>query len=498
VQSTCRRWSCRCWLPSSHCLAGLLEAVAALGELAGEGALAGLLLLPPRSHCSPGCLKPSPQVACLQTLVQASLLLVAVVAGLAGADEAVAADAAGAVEPCRPVLELLGPSSHCSTPAWTRPSPQAASCRRGCRRRCCCCRRRGRTARRGSAGRSRRRTTGGLQRSVQPSSLSPFLPSSQARRGRRCCCRTPRARRAASSRRRRRGCRRRSPRRGFLSPSPQTLSCSWRCRRCRGRCSTPRSHSSAPPSLNTKPSPQVASLQVEGAHAGVAVVRAVVALLAVDRLEKAVAADRRWCSCWCRRRRCRGCRRRTARSAATTPSPQPGGALVGALVAVDLVAVVAALAGADQAVAADVGLQSACRSRSARCRRRCRRPRPGPGRRRRRCSSRPGTTAGAVLGAVVALLARVDLIVAAADVDAGGRARGRCPANCIPLAAELERPLSVAPWWSSHSSPWLAEALTVEPVLPSLQAPRRTVRRTIGASLLIRVRDFIAVRLDRG
>ena len=45
---------------------------------------------------------------------------------------------------------------------------------------------------------------------------------------------------------------------------------------------------------------------------------------------------------------------------------------------------------------------------------------------------------------------------------------------------------------------WLAEALTVEPVLPSLQAPRRAVRRTIGASLLIRVRDFIAVRLDRG
>jgi hypothetical protein len=79
-----------------------------------------VLALLPSSHCStPADTKPSPQVASLQVLRQASVSTLPsshCLAGCAGLDEAVAAG--------------------------------GRACRRGCRRRCCCCSCRGRTARR--------------------------------------------------------------------------------------------------------------------------------------------------------------------------------------------------------------------------------------------------------------------------------------------------------------------------------------------------------------
>jgi hypothetical protein len=74
----------------------------------------------------------------------------------------------------------------------------------------------------------------------------------------------------------------------------------------------------------------------------------------------------------------------------------------------------------------------------------------------------------------------------------------------LPSVAELE-PLvvgSTGPPLESVSlllPDWLAEALAEAPVLPSPQAPRRAVRRAVGRrSLSNRVRDFMAVRLERG
>jgi hypothetical protein len=313
-----------------------------------------LLLLAPRSHCSPGCLKPSPQVASLQTLVQASSLLwlpssqaspgplspspqtlswqsalqalpapllAAVVALLdVGLDQAVAADRGLAHRGAGAASLLLPPWSHCSPRlGCTKPSPQA----------------------------------GALQASVQPSSLSPFLPSSQASPGSTTSLPHSSSLQVAEQP---------SPPLvvavvallvgalvavaadvelahrvaglaravvdavvTLLGPVAGVVELARRRRRC---------------------------LALGGARGVVGVVDPVVALLAVARLHEAVAADRVGAG---------GC---TSVSSllpsshcsvgATLPSPQVASAQSLALVVVVLVAVVAALAGADLAVAADV------------------------------------------------------------------------------------------------------------------------------------------------
>jgi hypothetical protein len=107
---------------------GLDEAVAALGVLAGEGAAPASLFWPPWSHCSPdGWSRPSPQTGALQAVGAAVVVVaVAVVAGLAGVDDVVAAllELAGRRSSRRRRMSL--PSSHCSPGPWS-PSPQTLS-----------------------------------------------------------------------------------------------------------------------------------------------------------------------------------------------------------------------------------------------------------------------------------------------------------------------------------------------------------------------------------
>jgi hypothetical protein len=233
-----------------------------------------LLLLAPRSQASPGCLKPSPQVASLQTLVQASSL-----------DWLPSSQASpGPLSPSPQTLSLhdarqalpaplLAPSSHCSTFCWIRLSPQTAFLQSGCTRRCCCWRRPGRTARPCSSAAGRRRRPGSCRRRCR----------------RRRCCRSCRRRTARPGRRSMlphcsslQVAEQPSPgmllpsshcSSGPLSPSPQTLSLHVALQALPGPFSAPLSHSSAPsPVLYSAPSPHTLVLALRGAGGVVGVV----------------------------------------------------------------------------------------------------------------------------------------------------------------------------------------------------------------------------------
>jgi hypothetical protein len=257
-----------------------------------------------------------------------------------------------------PVLLLSPPRSHCSIRlACSKPSPHF----------------------------------GLAQMSVQPSSLSPFLPSSQTSPGSGLLLPQASSSQVALQP---------SPASTFPSSqaspgptaaSPQTLSVQSSLQALPGPLSLPSSQTSLPPSLfHRLPSPQVASWQVE--------VQAPLSLLSAPASQlhrrpdwQLVAADGE------------GAGVAAASVLSALPSSQAlagadhavaaAGELAGvaALVVVDVVAVVAALGGADHAVAADVGDAIG---------------RAGAG--------------GAVVRAVVAGLARVDLAVAA---DARGLRR---------------------------------------------------------------------------
>ncbi len=212
---------------------------------------------------------------------------------------------------------------------------------------------------------------------------------------------------------RRRRCRCRGRRRTATptctTPSPQVDGLARAGAPRRRRPTSPSSQASPRP---TTPSPLSGPGAVELAGFVVAVVRAVVALLA-PRAARGRRRTPRACSSGCRRRR-RCCPRRrrscSPRLACTWPSPQADGACVGAAVVLVAVrAVVARLAGIDDAVAALL---------------------------ERAVSAAAAVAAGVV--AVVAGLAGAEVAVAADVEGAIGEAgvnRGRWPApssHCSP------------------------------------------------------------------
>jgi hypothetical protein len=118
-----------------------------------------LLLFAPRSQASPGCLKPSPQVASLHTLVQASSLLWLPSSQASPGPLSPSPQTLSCSSPCRPCRRRCWPRRRTArrfAGSGCRRRPR--SCRSACTRRCCCCCRPGRTARPCSSAAGRRRT----------------------------------------------------------------------------------------------------------------------------------------------------------------------------------------------------------------------------------------------------------------------------------------------------------------------------------------------------